>query len=227
MIYLLLGDDSAAKDLKILEFKKKYLPSPEAFEFDYENFSASSLNPQDLRKALMAFPVTASQRLILLRGVSKLSAPNKKVILEFAREDRGDIVLILESEEAQVSGDFLRSFSGRAQVLNFSKGAKSNVFDMTAAMGSCDLVRALKLLDGLLEAGDHPLQIIGGLLWFWGKSRGRLSSEDFQKGLWEFQETDLNIKRSRLEPEQALEILVVKLTDLLSPKSRPLSLQYR
>lgn len=75
---------------------------------------------------------------------------------------------------------------------------------------------ALKMLTQLLEEGSHPLQILGGLVWFWGKSRERLSPAQFKKGLLALQEADLNIKRSRTRPEHSLEILIVKLASLKS-----------
>ena len=51
---------------------------------------------------------------------------------------------------------------------------------------------------------------MGGLVWSWGKARSFARRENFQKGLVALQEADLNIKRSRLAPQQALEVLVVK-----------------
>ena len=77
-------------------------------------------------------------------------------------------------------------------------------------------VEALKILGNLLVEENHPLQIMGGLIWFWGKSRTRLSADQFKKGLMCLQEADLNIKRSRLKPEHTLEVLVVKLSSLIA-----------
>ncbi|MBZ0166329.1 MAG: hypothetical protein K8I00_05930, partial [Candidatus Omnitrophica bacterium] len=68
-----------------------------------------------------------------------------------------------------------------------------------------------KLLAVLLRDGTHPLQIMGGLVWIWGRLKNRISADNFQQGLRELQAADLNIKRSRLHPEHAVEILVTKL----------------
>ena len=67
----------------------------------------------------------------------------------------------------------------------------------------------------------HPwytrtLQLMGGLVWFWGKLKQRISAEKFKKGLLHLQEADLNIKRSRIKAEYALEVLVVKLCLLIA-----------
>ncbi len=85
---------------------------------------------------------------------------------------------------------------------------------MTRVMAN-DPAQALKILNELLEEGIHPLQIMGGLLWFWGKEKFRLKGDRYNKGLLVLQEADLNIKRSRLLPEHAIEVVVVKLCSLL------------
>ena len=74
----------------------------------------------------------------------------------------------------------------------------------------------LKILNDVLDHGDHPLQILGALVWFWGKNKPRVNPERFQRGLNELQEADWNIKRSRLRPEHTLEILIVKLCSLVA-----------
>ena len=76
---------------------------------------------------------------------------------------------------------------------------------MPRAMSSRNAGEALKILDELLESNVHPLQIMGGLVWYWGKERERLSPQSFYKGLTALEEADLNIKRSRLKPEHAVE----------------------
>ena len=85
---------------------------------------------------------------------------------------------------------------------------------MTKKMTSGNGAEALQILNRLYDDGAHPLQIMGGMVWAWGNERSRVSAENFEKGLRELQDADLNIKRSRLNPEQAVEILVVKLASL-------------
>ena len=49
----------------------------------------------------------------------------------------------------------------------------------------------------------------------------KVSGDNFKQGLFILQEADLNIKRSRLDPEHAIETAVVKLTELIRiPYSR-------
>ena len=52
-------------------------------------------------------------------------------------------------------------------------------------------------------------------LWYWGKEGKLQGKEVFKRGLKALEEADLNIKRSRLDPQYAVEKLVVELGLLL------------
>ena len=217
MIYLFLGEDGEAKEQKIAEIKKTCLPSDDALKLDYELLHGSKLDPAVLKKALIALPAISKRRLILIRSVEKLNTQNKKIILDFLQGENQHAVLILDLDEALPKNNFFRKMTDDAEAMCFGRGtAKGNVFDMTRAMERRNPSGALKILNQLLNGGDHPLQIMGGLVWFWGKSKNRLSRDQFKKGLLVLQEADLNIKRSRLKPEYAVEIAVTKLSSLIS-----------
>ena len=57
MTYLLLGEDSLAKDQKIIELKEEILPSADALAFDYESLDGVEVDARALRKAFLALPV--------------------------------------------------------------------------------------------------------------------------------------------------------------------------
>jgi len=217
MIYLFLGEDREAKEQKIAEIKKKCLPSNDASKLDFESLHGSKIDPPELKKSLIALPAVSCKRLILIRTVEKLNTQNKKILLDFIQSENEHAVLILDSDEASPKNSFLSKISAVAKVMRFGSGmVKKNVFDMTSAMENRDSPRALKILANLMSGGDHPLQIMGGLVWFWGKSKNRLSADQFKKGLLVLQEADLNIKRSRLKPEYAVEMAVTKLSLLIA-----------
>ena len=215
MIYLIVGENTLAKDQKIADLKKKLI-SPDAVLFDYEVLDSHKLDPDDLKKALLALPVIAPKRLIVLHHINKLSSRPKDIILEFAQSKSNSPELILEEIDLDARQSFNKEITSLSQFLQFPLEPKKNVFDMTKAMSGRQPVDALKILEDLLDAQEPPLKILGALVWFWGKSKERLSSEKFQKGLRALLQTDMNIKRTRLEPQHALEILVIKLTSLIA-----------
>lgn len=216
MIYLFLGEDRPAKDQKIAEIKSQCLSSDDALKLDAEVLYAEKLDPAVLKKALIALPAVAKKRFVLIHTPEKLTPQNKDIILDYIQRGYSHAVLILDSDETASKNSFFSAVTAAAKVVRFGYETKKNVFDVTKALENRDLSEALKILDDLMEEGDHPLQIMGGLVWFWGKSKGRVTAERFKKGLLVLQEADLNIKRSRVTPEHAVEIAITKLSLLIA-----------
>ena len=209
MNYLLLGQDSVAKDAKLAELKRKNFPSLEALQFDYEVLYAQKLDSETLKKSLVALPALSKERLVVIKECHKLNPHNKELLFDFL-ENPGPCTLILDSEKNE-EDEFLKKIGRIVKVINCQKEPPLNVFTLTRAIGAQKSVESLKILSQLLLQGDQPLQIMGGLVWFWKKSRADFSAQQFKKGLLFLQEADLNIKRSRLSAQYALELLVVKL----------------
>ena len=216
MVYCFLGEDTSAKDQKISGIKRKYLTSADSCIFDWEVLHANKLDPADLKKSLVTLPVLAAKRIVVVRLAEKLSPANKDLIREFFKQKKEHVVLILDSNELKGEGRFWETLRSAAKIEVCSQKTSASVFDMTKAIGANDPRGALKVLNNLFDEGQHPLQIAGALVWFWdNKMKAKVSSDDFKKGLFILQEVDLNIKRSRLDPNYAIETAVVKLTEIL------------
>ena len=125
------------------------------------------------------------------------------------------MLLVVESGTWTAADSFVKKLRPYAQLVDAPRRKKATVFDMTREMERSRPDAVLRSLAELFADGQHPLQLMGGLLWFWQKNGPRLPGAQYQEGLRLLQEADLNIKRSRLNPEYALEILVVRLTGLL------------
>ncbi len=213
MVYLLLGDDTAAKDVKIAEIKSKIFKDQQSALFDFDNLDAKELSAQALKKSLMSLPVSAGKRLIILRQVHKLKAADIAVLLNFCKKPLDHCDVILESTEKTLKGD-LKDLPLYAKGMVFGTPEGPNVFDMTRLITSRRGADALKMLDGFYQEHTHPLQIMGALVWYWGKEGRALGKDKFERGLKALEAADLNIKRSRLNPEYAVEKLVVELIEL-------------
>ena len=214
MIYLFLGEDTHVKEQKQTDIKNKFLTSPDSFNFDYEVLHAPKLDAATLKKALLNLPAIAAKRVVVIRSAQKLDSHNKDLILEFVESKVEQIVLIIDFDENLPNNAFVTKLSGHAQTFRCSKAEERSVFDVTNAIERRNLTEALKVLADLFTAGQHPLQIMGAIVWFWGKQRPRLSATQFNEGLLALQEADLNIKRSRFNPEYSVEVLVTKLFSL-------------
>ena len=211
MNYLFLGEDSQAKDIKITELKKQILPSRESLKFDYEVLHGSKLKAETLKKALVSLPAISKKRLLLIRECHKCKAREKGLITDFILKPYSPTVLVLDSDSLDENNVFVKKIRKNVTIVHFRQKENLDVFTLTRAIGLRRVADSLKILSQLLAAGIHPLQIMGGLVWFWGHSRNRYSSGKFKEGLAALQEADTNIKRSRLKPEYALELLIVKL----------------
>jgi len=132
----------------------------------------------------------------------------------FLKHPADHVDVVLESSEDALKGD-LKDAAALCAATVFGFGPRSNVFDMTKLMSAGRAKDALNMLNGFYTDGTHPLAIMGGLVWYWGKEGRALPKEKFERGLKSLEEADLNIKRSRLEPEYAVEKVVVELTGLL------------
>ncbi len=211
MIHLFLGDDLAAKDAGIAEIKNKFFKNyQEALSFDFDNLDADKLPDDALSKSFLTLPVIAPRRLIILRQVHKLRSGDAQVLLNFCRKPAEYCDVILESAEKTFKGD-LKDLVLYAKQAVFSRPEGPNVFDMTKLITAGKSGEALKILDKLHHDHVFPVKIMGALVWYWGKEGQACGKERFKRGLLALQEADLNIKRSRLDPQYALEKVVVEL----------------
>jgi len=216
MIYLFLGDDLPAKEAKITEIKNKFFKeSQEALAFDFDNLDGRDLPADALKQAFLTLPVIAPHRLILLRQVHKLKSADIKVLINYCQNPAKHCDVILESTENSLKGD-LKDLPLYVKGAVISKPEGPNVFDMTKLMTAHRSAEALKMLDGFYRSDVHPLQIMGALVWYWGREGKPLGKERYKRGLKALEEADLNIKRSRLNPQYAVEKLVVELGLLLN-----------
>ena len=214
MTYLFIGRDPQKKDAKLAELKTKLFKDPSALSFDYETISAHKLDSDELTKSLQALPHMSAQRMVVLRQCERLSEHNREIVLAFLPQDQKTVMLVLDFDEIDQRSAFFSKLRNLTQVLNFGVEKAINVFDVTRAISSRDTAGAIKMLHELIGNNTHPLQIMGGLVWYWSKERDHLNTARFQQGLMVLEEGDLNIKRSRLKPEYAVEKVVVELSTL-------------
>jgi DNA polymerase III delta subunit len=211
MIYLILGDDLPAVDARISEIKNKFFKdSQEALAFDFDNLDARELGADTLKQAFLTLPVIAPHRLIILRQVHKLKPADIQVLNNFCQKPAKHCDVILESSENTLKGE-LKDLSLYSKASVLSKPEGPNAFDMAKLITARRSGDALKMLNGLYRENVPALKIMGALVWYWGQEGKQLGKERFKQGLKALEEADFNIKRSRLDPQYAVEKVVVEL----------------
>lgn len=219
MVYLLLGADFKAKDAHLAKIKSDKFKTPDALLFDVEILDAIGITTDAFKKALITLPVISPKRLVILHNAHKLKSADIASLGLFVQKPSLHMDLILETSEDSLKSEW-KAIVNVCSCQTFALPPKANVFDMTKLMTTGRQKDALNLLSQFYQDGIHPLQILGGLAWFWGKDGRRLAPTAFELGLKALEEADVNIKRSRLDSHYAVEKVVVELSGLLSSSRR-------
>lgn len=215
MVYLFLGEAGPKKNQRICDIRDKILPTADARQLDYEILFSKKIAASILKERLMSLPTVAPRRFVVLQDIEDLDEYNQTLLTEFLSSKPEHLVLVMTAKSLSGKADFAKKIQALSQVVDFGQVKSGTVFDMTRALERRQHAEALICLNKLLSEGEYPLKLIGGLIWFWRQKKGRISDAKFTEGLEALQEADLNIKRSRVSPDYAMEMLVVKLGMLL------------
>lgn len=208
--YLFLGEDFLSKERKVDIIKKELLKG-NASLFDLEILPAKELDSRKLSESFARLPAFSKSRLIIIKAVDRLNASCRQQLISFLKKPLSKISLVLETDKFDSKDGFIFQLCRLCRVVNFQKGRPSDVFSLGSAVSRKQPVDALRILSQLLLSGEKPQKILGVLIWQWKKIELDLSRTEFRRGLEMLLETDLNIKRGRLKPDFALELLVTKL----------------
>ncbi len=214
MVHLLLGADLKSKDSKIAQIKSSSFRSADALLFDVETLDAHGMGENVLKKALITLPVINAKRLVIIHNVHKLKSADIASLTNFLKDPGAHVDVVLETSEDSLKADF-KGITAHCTAQTFDLPRNPDVFGVTKLMAAGRQKEALNTLSQVF-INDHPLRVLGGLGVFWGKDGRRLAPQAFEAGLKALEEADANIKRSRLDPQYAVEKVVVELSGLLA-----------
>jgi DNA polymerase III delta subunit len=212
MIYLFLGQDSRAKNAQLRKLKEQFLPR-ESAEFNYSALYGKGLTLKDLQENLAFLPVNSPQRILVIKDAQSLEEEPRAFLLRFAQCHPKETILVLDVEDDRKKDGFVSDLSRYARVQRFQPAArKLDAFALGDAVANGSPAAGLRVLSQLLDGGERPERILGGLRYSLEKER--LSPADFRRRLKCLLACDIEIKTGRLKPQFALEKLVVKLCGL-------------
>ena len=209
--YLFLGEDYLSKERKVEIIKKEVLKG-DAVPFDLEILSGKDLDPRQLSESFKRLPAVSKNRLIIIKEVDRLSSLCKNQLIAYLKKPFAGIHLVLDTDRFDTKDSFVQQLSHLCRVVAFQKSRPLDVFSLCRAVVRKDAPEALKTLSQLLLSGEKPQKILGLLLWQWKKIQPSLSKKEFRNGLDILLEADLAIKKGRLKPDLAMELLVTKLS---------------
>lgn len=214
MVYLFVGQDLPSKDIQLKKLKNELLKK-DLEQFNFDTLYGQELNLKALQEKLLSLPVNAQNRLIVIKDAQDLKNEIKDFLIEWAKNIPKHVILVLDIDEMLKNEVFIKSLQAKAKVFRFKETIPLNTFNLTKFIeqGRCDY--SLRVLANLLEGGERPERILGGLRYAIEKNNiSRLSA---QRKLKVLLNCDLEIKTGKLKPAFALEKLVVSLCYLAKP----------
>lgn len=211
MIYLFLGQDSFSKDRQ-LKLLKQQLLTKETEQFNLDTLYAKELQLKTLQERLLCLPVKSAKRIVVIKNVQELKAETREFLLKYAKAPLKHIVLVLDVSEFDKKDEFVNRISRLAKIFRFKEEFRPDTFALNRQIALKKPDSALRILDQLLQEGERPERILGGLRYAWEKDA--LLPFESRRRLKLLLNCDIEIKTGRLRPVFALEKLVISLCGL-------------
>ncbi|MGA2774904.1 MAG: hypothetical protein ABSE81_02435 [Candidatus Omnitrophota bacterium] len=214
MVYLFVGDDPTSKDIQLRKLKSSFLPE-NIEQFNLDTLYARGLSLKSLQEKLFYLPGNNAKRMVVIKEAQELKEALKDFLLEYLKEAQKYVVLILDLGCVDRRDSFLNNAAKYAKVIRFKETPQLNTFTLCRLIDSKSIDAALRVLNQLLNQGERPERILGGLRHEWE----RLSAGPFElrRRLKLFILCDTEIKMGKLKPVFALEKLVVSLCAFVKP----------
>lgn len=214
-LYLFVGLDSLAKHARLNKLKESLL-SAKTRDFNLDTLYAPELTLKLFQERIMLLPSKARKRVIIIKQAEHLKEEIREYIWDKQKELKTKIVLILDADSPDKKNDFLRRAGSLGVVYTFGSSPSLDTFSLSRQIEQKKADMALRTLSQLFKEGERPERIMGGLRYSW--ERISLDSRELKRRLLLLLQCDLEIKRGRLNPEFALEKLVIGLCALGKPK---------
>ncbi|MHB8154518.1 MAG: DNA polymerase III subunit delta [Candidatus Omnitrophota bacterium] len=207
-VYLLIGQDIAAKEIQLKKIKQEFLP-PELQDFNLDTLYAKEIILKDIQERFLSIPLKSAKRIIVIKDAHLLDEESRDFLLAFSKKPHKELVLVLDFAQYDYKDEFIKGLSAFARTLRFKETVNPDTFALNRQIELRKTDSALRLLNQLLKNGEAPERILGGLRYAWEKQD--IQSLAARKKLKLLLTADLEMKTGRLKPAFALEKLVVSL----------------
>ncbi|MDD5347511.1 MAG: hypothetical protein PHT59_02735 [Candidatus Omnitrophica bacterium] len=212
-VYLFLGQDTLGPDgasLKNTALARLQASLPK----ETRDLNIDTLYVQDrefslktLQEKLLNMPAAGDVRLVIVHGIEAAKADARAFLLSYVREPDAGILLVLDAPRPKPDDDFIEQLSDSCQVVRFRLDRQESAFALSNTIERRQAKASLEVLHRLLEQGEKPERIIGGLRS--SLMRRCPDALSARKRLKVLLQADLDIKTGRLKPGFALEKMVL------------------
>jgi len=210
-VYLLIGKDIPPKSTFLKNIKARLIPG-HIGHFNLDILYAKELSLRSLQERLLCLPVKAKKRIIVLKDAELLKDEIKDFINGYVRKPFPYIVLVLDFNTDDDEDDFISRIARFAQIPYFRRKERIDAFTLSRQIEFMKIESALLILKRLLENGQRPEMILGGLRYFFEKKAYNPSYARERIKL--LVNCDRDIKTGKIKAEFALEKLIVSLCSL-------------
>jgi DNA polymerase III delta subunit len=217
-VYLFLGQDildqenSSLKERELNKLKAVIPQETRDFNLDILHCNDRSFSLKALQEKLLFMPIAGDTRVVVVRNLQDAKPEVKDFLLGYVKDPSSGIILVLDVDKAEQKNAFVEGISRYAQVRRFRIEAQSSTFTLSRLIDSGKPGESLKVLHELLENGEKPERIMGGLRASW--TRYPADPLILKKKLKVLLQCDLDIKTGKIKPAFALEKLTVNLCGL-------------
>ncbi len=217
-VYLFLGQDildqnnSSLKEKELNKLKAGLSGQTREFNLDILHCNDRTFNLNILQEKLLFMPAGDSSRIVVVRNIQDAKPEIKEFIAGYVKNPAWGIILVLDADKVESKNAFIENISRYSEIRHFRSETQVNTFTLSRLIESKKAEESLKVLHQLLDSGEKPERIMGGLRASW--TRYPAGPLNLKRKLKILLECDLDIKTGKIKPGFALEKLIVDLCGL-------------
>ena len=214
-VYLFLGQDildqenSSLKEKELNKLKTCLPKQTRDFNLDVLHCNDRTFSLKALQEKLLFMPTGDGARIVVVRSLQDAQPEVKEFLVGYVRNPSVGIILVLDVDKFDPKNAFVKGVSPYAQILRFRVDAQASTFTLSSLIEDKRTADALEILHELLDSGEKPERIMGGLRASW--TRYPADPLILKKKLKILLQCDLDIKTGKIKPVFALERLIVNL----------------
>jgi DNA polymerase III delta subunit len=214
-VYLFLGQDimdqenSSLKEKELNKLKASLPQKTRDFNLDVLHCNDRSFSLKALQEKLLFMPTGDASRIVVVRNLQDADPEVKEFILNYVKDPSAGIILVLDVDKVDRKNAFIEGVSHHAEIRNFRVESQASTFTLSRLIEARKPAEGLQVLHELLDNGEKPERIMGGLRASW--TRYPADPLNLNKKLKILLQCDLDIKTGRIKPVFALERLIVNL----------------
>ncbi|MCX5708664.1 MAG: hypothetical protein NTY14_06825 [Candidatus Omnitrophica bacterium] len=214
-VYLFLGQDildqenSSLKEKELNKLKASLPQKTRDFNLDILHCNDRTFSLKALQEKLLFMPTGDAARIVVVRNLQDAEPAVKEFILNYVKDPSSGIILVLDVDKVDRKNAFIEGVSRYAEIRHFRVETQASTFTLSRLIEARKAAEGLEVLHELLDNGEKPERIMGGLRASW--TRYSADPLSLNKKLKILLRCDLDIKTGRIKPVFALERLVVNL----------------